>query len=141
MAAPPVDAGALKLTVACPSPAVADAPVGAPGTTALTAKVRDTVGAGRYDASPAWSASIVQVPAVMNVSVPPEVIVHTPVVDDENDTVRLDVAVAEIVGVVPKLRSPGLRNVIVWDALGVTEFEAEDAGLVPAALSAVTVNV
>lgn len=34
IAAPPFDAGAEKVTVACPSPAEADTPVGAPGTVA-----------------------------------------------------------------------------------------------------------
>ncbi len=35
----PVNAGGVNLTVACPSPAVAATEVGAPGTTALTAKL------------------------------------------------------------------------------------------------------
>src|SRR5215472_11007985 len=35
-AAPPFEDGALQLTVACPFPATADAPVGAPGTVAGT---------------------------------------------------------------------------------------------------------
>ena len=34
MAAPPVEAGAVKLTVACPCPAMAETLVGAPGTVA-----------------------------------------------------------------------------------------------------------
>jgi hypothetical protein len=47
-----------------------------------TAKLRVTRGAGAKFALPAWSALIVQVPLVTRVSVPPAVIVQTPVVDD-----------------------------------------------------------
>jgi hypothetical protein len=47
IAAPPEDAGGVKLTVACAFPAVAVTPVGAPGTTALTVKLRETCVAGR----------------------------------------------------------------------------------------------
>ena len=52
-------------------------------------------GAGAYVASPAWSASIVHVPAPMNDTVEPE-IVHTELEDASivNVTARLDVAVA-----------------------------------------------
>ena len=46
---------------------------------------------------------IVQVPVVMKVSVPPEVTVHTPVVEEVNVTAKLDEAEADSVGVVPKL--------------------------------------
>ena len=45
------------------------------------------------------------------------------------------------VGVVPKFCAPGLAKVMVWLALGVTEFDAVEAGPVPAELVAVTVNV
>ena len=46
---------------------------------------------------------IVQVPVVMKVSAPPEVIVHTPVVEEVKETDKLEEADAESVGVVPKL--------------------------------------
>ena len=39
MAAPPLEAGAVKLTVACPWPAVAETLVGAPGAVTLTVVV------------------------------------------------------------------------------------------------------
>ena len=45
IADPPIDAGAVKLTVACPFPPVAVPMVGAPGTIALTLKLCDTCGA------------------------------------------------------------------------------------------------
>ncbi len=115
--------------------------VGAPGTTAFTVNVRETVAAASVAAFPAWSALIEHDPAVTNVSVPPEVMVHTPVVVDVNETVRPEVEVALSVGVVPKFCEPGLLNVIVCGALGVTELEALDAGPVPFAFVAVTVNV
>ncbi len=83
--------GAVNATDACVSPAVAVPIVGAPGTTAFTVKLRDTVDAARKLPSPGWFASIVQVPAVTNVSAPPLVMVHTPVVDDVNVTFRPDV--------------------------------------------------
>ena len=84
---------------------------------------------------------MVQVPAVTNVSTPPDVMVQTPVVDDVKLTVNPESAVAVSVGVVPKFCVPGLLNVIVCAARGVTLFEAFDAGPVPALLDAVTVNV
>jgi hypothetical protein len=67
--------------------------------------------------------------------------VHTPVVDEVNATARPDVAEADSVGVVPKFWLPGLAKVMDCMALGVTELDAEDAGPVPAELSAVTVKV
>ena len=82
-----------------------------------------------------------QVPVVTNVSAPALVIVHTPVVEDVNDTAKDEVEVAVKVGVVPKFCAPGFAKVMVCDALGVTEFEAADAVLVPALLVAVTVKV
>ena len=75
------------------------------------------------------------------VRAPPEVMVQTPMVAEVNVTVRLESEVAVNVGVVPKFCVPGLVNVMVWGALGVTEFEADEAEPVPAALVAVTVNV
>ncbi len=141
IAAPPVLAGAVKVTDAWVSPAVAVPMVGASGTIAFTAKLRDTVGAALVLALPAWSASMVQVPAVTKVKAPPEVIVQTPVVDEVKLTVKPEVAVALSVGVVPKFCAPGLAKVMVWLALGVAELEAPDAVLVPIALVAVTVKV
>ena len=85
---------------------------------------------------------MVQVPVVRNVSAPPEVIVQTPVVEEVKATVSPEVAVAGSVGVVPKFRAPGLAKVIVWKPIGMTAFEAEDAGPVKVAeLVAVTVKV
>ncbi|MNT88388.1 hypothetical protein D3C72_2289420 [compost metagenome] len=68
-------------------------------------------------------------------------IVQTPVVDEENVGARLEEAVADSVGAVPKFRAPGLANVMVWLPLGVAALDAPDATLVPMALVAVTVNV
>ena len=101
MAAPPLLAGGTKLTVTWALPGVAVPIVGAPGTTAATAKLCVTVAAGGYVRLPAWSAAIVHVPAATNVSTPPLVMVHTPVVDDVNIGVRPDVEVAVSVGDVP----------------------------------------
>src|SRR6478672_13444631 len=86
MTVPPVLAGGVKLTVAAVLPAVAAPMVGAPGTMALTVNVRETVGAAFQAVLPDWSASMVQLPAVTNVSAPPEVMVHTLPVDDVNVT-------------------------------------------------------
>ena len=83
---PPVLNGATNATLAWVSPAIATVLVGAPGTTALTMKDRLTWGAGRKEESPAWSALIVQVPAVTKVRMPPEVMVHTPGVAEVNVT-------------------------------------------------------
>ena len=141
MAAPPLEPGAVKVTLACVSPAVAVPMVGAPGTTAATLKERLTVGAALNAPLPAWSALIVHVPTVTKVKAPPEVMVHTPVVDEVKLTVRLDVEVALKVGVVPKFCAPGLVKVMVWLALGVTLLDALEAEPVPAELAAVTVKV
>ena len=48
----------------------------------------------------------------MKASNPPLVIVQTPVVDDVNETVKLESDVALNVGVVPKLFVPGFAKVI-----------------------------
>ena len=58
-----------------------------------------------------------------------------------NVGVRPEVELAESVGVVPKFFAPGLANVIVCGAFGVTEVDAEDAVPVPLAFLAVTVKV
>src|ERR1043166_2324601 len=126
---------------AVPLPGVAVPITGAPGSAAFTANVRETVGAARKLALPAWSALIVQLPAVRKASTPPVVIVQTAGVDDVKDTVRADEAVAVRVGVVPKVCAAGCANVMVCAAFGVTAFEAADAGPVPAELVAVTVKV
>jgi hypothetical protein len=84
---------------------------------------------------------MVQVPVVTKLKAPPLVIVHTPVVDEVNVGVKLELAVALSVGVAPKLCAPGLVKVMVWTAIGVTALEALDAPLVPAALMAVTLKV
>src|SRR5512146_932871 len=134
MTLPPFEAGAVNVTLACALPAVAVPMVGAPGTTALTANDRVTVGAALKLALPAWSALMVQVPVVTKVNAPPAVTVHTPAVLDVKLTVRPDVAVAVSVGAVPKFCAPGLAKVMVWPAAGVTEFDAADALPVPATL-------
>ena len=90
---------------------------------------------------PDWSALIVQVPAATNVSRPPLVIVHTPVVDEVNATIKAELAVAVSVGVVPKFFAPGLANVIDCEPIGVTDPDAPEGLPVPALLVAVTVNV
>ena len=141
MDAPPLKAGAVKATLACVLPAVAVAAVGAPGTTALTVKLRLTVVAARKLPLPAWSALTVQVPVETKVSVPPVVMVHTPVVAEVKLGVRLESAVAVSVGAVPKFCEPGLAKVMVCVALGVAALDAADALPVPAELVAVTVKV
>lgn len=140
---PPVFTGATNATLAWVSPAVATGLVGAPGTTALTVKLWLTCGAGRWEVSPAWFALIVQVPVVTKVSVPPAVMVQTPVVELVKDTAYPAPADenADRVGEVPKFCEPGLLKVIVWGEAGITELEAADAAPVPALFVAVTVNV
>jgi hypothetical protein len=142
MVAPPFDNGAVNATVAEVPLAVVTAPiVGAPGATADTENDWVTCDAATLDALPAWLALIVQVPTVMNVSVPPLDIVHTPEVDDVKATVNPELDVAVSVGVVPKFFVPGFANVIVWETCGVADPDAAEAGPVPAMFVAVTVNV
>ena len=141
MAAPPLLAGAAKVTVAAVSPAVAVPMVGAPGTMALTGNVCDTVAAAFHAPLPAWSALMLQEPAVTKVRRPPDVMVHTPVVVDVNETGNPDVALAPSVGEVPKFCAPGLANVMLWVPLGTTALDAAEGALVPTALVAVTVKV
>ena len=66
---------------------------------------------------------------------------HTPAVAEVKLTGKLELAVAVKVGVVPKVWEPGLANVIVCGAFGVTALEAPEATPVPARLVAATVNV
>src|SRR5581483_6277491 len=101
MALPPLLVGAVKVTVACASPAVAVPIVGAPGATPATANDWLTRAAARYELLPGWSALIVQVPGATVVSTPALVIVHTDAVLDENDTASPELAVAVSVGEVP----------------------------------------
>src|SRR2546430_17722146 len=108
--------------------------LGPPGATGLTGNDWLTRGAARKVAFPAWSALIVQLPALTNVRTPIVVIVQTLVVEDVYVGVNPDDAVAVIVGVVPKFCALGLANVIVWFAFGVTAFDAAGAGPVPAEL-------
>jgi hypothetical protein len=84
---------------------------------------------------------MVQVPVVTKLKAPTLVMLHTPVVDEVNVGVKLELAVALSVGVVPKLCAPGLAKVMVCAALGVTESDAADAEPVPAEFVAVMVNV
>jgi hypothetical protein len=139
--APPLEEGAVNVTVAWLLPAVAVTAVGGPGATALTGKDWLTGVAAKKLPFPAWLALIVQLPAATNVRTPPVVTAHTPVVDDVKVGVNPDDAVAVNVGVVPKFCAFGLANVIVWFAFGVTAFDAADAGPIPMELVALTVNV
>lgn len=90
---------------------------------------------------PGWSASMVQVPAVTKVSAPPLVMVHTLDVLLENATGRPELAVAPVVGDVPKFWAPGLMKLMLWLARGVTGNELPESAPVPAELVAVTVKV
>src|SRR3989344_4569618 len=94
-----------------------------PDSAAMTAKPRVACGAARSLPLPGWSALMVQVPAVRNVSAPVGVMVHTLRVDDVK------------VGTSPE------SEAAVCVALGVMELEDAEAGPVPATLSAVTVKV
>jgi len=111
--APPLEEGAVNVTVAWLLPAVAVTAVGGPGATALTGKDWLTGVAAKKLPFPAWLALIVQLPAATNVRTPPVVTAHTPVVDDVKVGVNPDDAVAVNVGVVPKFCAFGLANVIV----------------------------
>src|SRR3989344_733725 len=98
---PPMSVGAVNATDAWVSPAMAVPMVGAPGTMALTVKDRLTCVAGRELALPAWSALMGQVPAERKVSMPADVMVHTPVVEEVKVTGNPESEVALSVGVVP----------------------------------------
>jgi hypothetical protein len=84
---------------------------------------------------------MVQLPVVTKLKAPPLVIVHTPVVDELKLGVKLELAVALSVGVVPKFCAPGLLKVMVCAALGVALFDALEAEPVPAELVAVTLKL
>jgi hypothetical protein len=81
--------------------------VGAPGTTGFTVKVRVTVLAAFQTVFPAWSASIVQLPAETKVSAPSAVMVQTAVVLELKTTSRFEVELAVKLGVVPKFCAEG----------------------------------
>ena len=81
-----------------------------------------------------------QDPVATKVKTPSAVTVHTGV-RALKLTARPEVAVAVKVGVDPNACAPGLGKLMVWLAFGVTALEAADAGPVPAAFVAVTVNV
>src|SRR5215469_9784701 len=102
MGSPPLAVGGVNVTVACLSPAVAVPMAGALGTTPVIANDWLTCGAAEYVPLPAWLVLMVQVPGDTVVSAPLLVIVHTPVVLDENVTGRPELAVALNVGDVPK---------------------------------------
>jgi hypothetical protein len=84
---------------------------------------------------------MVQLPVVIKVNSPPLVIVHTPVVDEVKLGVKLELALAVNVGVVPKLWLPGLVKLMVCAACGVTLLDALEAELVPTPLVAVTLKL
>src|SRR5579875_409720 len=111
---------------------------GAPGATAFTMKDCDTCGAALNAAPPAWLASIMQVPAATNVTVPPVVTVHTLGEPDEKLTGNPDDAVAVNVGAVPKSCAPGLLKAMVCGAFGVTALDSPDDAPVPIRLAALT---
>ena len=70
---------------------------------------------------------MVHVPVVTVVIFRPDV-VHTPVVDDAMETVRLELAVAPDANVVARSLEPGSPNMIVWFALlNVTVVADEEA--------------
>ncbi len=81
------------------------------------------------------------VPAFRNVRTPSVVIVHTSSVSLEKVTGNPESEFADSVGLVAKFCAPGLANVIVCAALGVTAFEADEFAPVPALFVAVTVKV
>jgi hypothetical protein len=84
---------------------------------------------------------MVQVPVVIKLNAPPEVIVQTPVVEEVKLGVKLELALAVNVGVVPKLWLPGLLKVMVCAAIGVTLLDALEAEPVPAEFVAVTLKL
>ena len=139
MALPPLLAGAVKATVAELLPPVPAPMVGAPGATAVMVKVCDTCGAAPKLAFPAWSAVMVQVPAVTMVILRP-LTVHTAVVVDASVTTKPELAVAfEAKAVVLKVLAPGLAKVMVCAPAEITnETTWVAAGALP--LDAVTVK-
>ena len=84
---------------------------------------------------------MVQVPVVTKLKAPTLVIVHTPMVDELNVGVKLELALAVKVGLVPIFCAPGLANVIVCDPIGVTLFDALEAEPVPTEFVAVTLKL
>ncbi len=84
---------------------------------------------------------MVHAPAVMKVSAPLLLMVHTSIVAEVKVTSNPALLVALSVGVVPKVCEPGLVNVIVCPPEGVTAVVAVEEADVPALLVAMTVNV
>src|SRR5260370_282653 len=121
MALPPLEAGAVQGTVACPLPAVALTAVGAPGTV----------------------AGVTALEAIEARPVPPEVVAAT--VDVSAVPLRSPVTVSVVAvglqAVPPWAGVPLAGGGGPGGAAGVAEFEADDAAPVPAALVAATVNV
>jgi hypothetical protein len=78
-----------------------------------TVKLWSTSGAGLRVPSPAWDATIVQVPTLTSVTLVPET-VHTSGVEEEKVTVRVEDAVADNVTESPYDLSARLSNVMVW---------------------------
>jgi hypothetical protein len=146
IAAPPLLAGGVKLTVACALPAVAVPMVGAPGTVAGVTLFEAA------DAGPvptelvAVTVNVYAVPLARPATVQAEV-AHVPVCPPEEVAVyemmaappllaggvKVTVACAFPAVAVPIVGAPG-------NVAGVTLFDAADAGPVPTALVAVTVN-
>ena len=79
-------------------------------------------------------------PVVTKLKAPTLVMLHTPVVDELKVGVKLELALALSVGVVPKFCAPGLLKEIVCAALGVIALEAPEAAPTPVELVAVTVK-
>lgn len=77
MASPPAKLGAVKLRLTCALPGLTLSSVGAAAGTAWMAKLCGTGVAAANAALPAWRASMVQVPVLVEVSSPTGVMVHT----------------------------------------------------------------
>ena len=100
---PPLLDGAVKLTEASVLPPVAVPMVGALGATALTVKLREIMVAAFQALSPVWLASMEHRPDLRKLKAPPAPMVHTLGVLELKVTGNPEVAVADSVGVVPKL--------------------------------------
>jgi hypothetical protein len=148
IAEPPLFTGAVNVTIACPFPATAVTPVGAPGT---------VTGVTEFDAVDDALVPIAFVAVTVNVyAVPltrPVTVIGEPLLEAVNPPV-FEVAVYVVIADPPLLA--GAVNETVAEPLpatavtlvgapgvvaGVTEFEVLDGVLVPFALVAVTVKV
>jgi hypothetical protein len=146
MGLPPVDEGAVNATVACVLPAVAAPIVGAPGVVARVTLL-DGADAGLVPrAFLAVTVNVYVVPAVNPVTVigltvpvavlPPGLAVTVYPVTEPVGAVKLTVAWPVPAVAVTLVGGPGTT-----DVEGLTELDAADAGLVPIAFVAVTLNV